>query len=399
MSAGGHNPSDWQKRIHEIIFEADTPAGRRFDMLLIIFILLSVFAMWWESTPGTSPATKAALKQAEWAFTLVFTVEYFMRLWCVKSPRMYAFSFWGIIDLLAILPSYLSLFIPGAEYMLLIRSVRVLRIFRVLGMNSHVSGLNTIVEALVRNSKKIFVFLIAILVLVSIFGAVMFFIEGQPVRVENPNTLTKGQLIWVGDPPPRQEAQVTQVGAEEITVTPIGGTARALAPDETVYRPFNDQFESIPKSVYWAIVTLTTVGYGDISPITPAGRTVAALVMILGYSILGVAIGGIVSTEMSETGKSGVLERECSNCNAQGHAFDARRCFVCGDELPKTANIKHALNTARSCINCGAEGHRLDAQRCHRCGDELGEQEIDSYKQLFELDVESDDSSTDEDKA
>lgn len=400
MSAGGHNPSDLQKRIHEIIFEADTPAGRRFDLLLIIFILLSVFAMWWETTPGISPGTKTALHKAEWAFTIVFTIEYVMRLWCVKSPRMYAFSFWGIIDLLAILPSYLSLFIPGAEYMLLIRSVRVLRIFRVLGMNSHVSGLNTIVEALVRNSKKIFVFLIAILVLVSIFGAVMFFIEGQPVRVENPATLSQGQLVWTGESVARQEAMVTQVASGVVTIEPIGGTARTLEPDEPVYRPFNDQFESIPKSVYWAIVTLTTVGYGDISPITPAGRTVAALVMILGYSILGVAIGGIVSTEMSESGKLGNIERECGNCNAQGHAFDARRCYVCGHELPKTANIKHALNTARSCINCGAEGHRLDAQRCHRCGDELGEQEIESYKQLFEMDVESDDSErSDKDQA
>ena len=190
MSGGGNEPTDLQKRVHEIIFEADTPAGKRFDVFLIICILLSVGATMIETIPGIHPKERDLLNNLEWAFTIGFTLEYFVRLWCVKSPRMYATSFWGVVDLLAILPSYLGLVLQGAEVMLMIRFVRVLRVFRILGMNSYVTGLNKIAEALKRNSKKISVFLTAILILVTIFGSLMFAIEGQPVKVDK-------SLKWV----------------------------------------------------------------------------------------------------------------------------------------------------------------------------------------------------------
>ena len=392
MSGGGNEPTDLQKRVHEIIFEADTPAGKQFDVLLIICILLSVGAMMIETIPGIHPGQRALLDQLEWAFTIGFTLEYVVRLWCVKSPRMYATSFWGVVDLLAILPSYLGLFFHGAEIMLVLRFVRVLRVFRILGMSSYVSGLNKIAEALKRNSKKISVFLTAILVLVTIFGSLMFAIEGQPVEVVDRHSLQTGDRIWVGTHPDLQDGSVESVRNHEVLVKLPGDQPRPLAEDEQVYRPFNIQFESIPKGVYWAIVTLTTVGYGDISPITPQGQFVAAMVMILGYSILGVAIGGIVSTEVAEAGPEGqLLEQECRECHSKGHAYGASRCYVCGNELPPPGEGKQAINTARSCINCGAEGHRLDAQFCHSCGDPLDAAGIDAYKELFTMDLESED--------
>lgn len=390
MSEGGNEPTNLQRRVHEIIFEADTPAGKRFDVWLIICILLSVGAMMIETIPGIKPGQRVLLDTLEWTFTIGFTLEYIVRLWCVKSPRMYAASFWGVVDLLAILPSYLGLFFHGAEIMLMFRFVRVLRVFRILGMNSYVSGLNKIAEALKRNSKKISVFLSAILVLVTIFGSLMFAIEGQPVEVEDTQSLQRGERIWIGNLPDLQDGKVVEVGHSDVIVQLPGEQPRPLVEGERVHRPFNKQFESIPKGVYWAIVTLTTVGYGDISPITPQGQFVAAMVMILGYSILGVAIGGIVSTEMAETGPAGhLLEQECRECHAKGHAYGASRCYVCGTELPPPGTGQQAINTARNCINCGSEGHRLDAQFCHNCGDPLDAAGIDAYKELFSMDLQS----------
>ena len=371
MSGGGNEPTDLQKRVHEIIFEADTPAGKRFDVFLIICILLSVGATMIETIPGIHPKERDLLNNLEWAFTIGFTLEYFVRLWCVKSPRMYATSFWGVVDLLAILPSYLGLVLQGAEVMLMIRFVRVLRVFRILGMNSYVTGLNKIAEALKRNSKKISVFLTAILI-------------RQELKVDD--------RIWIGKYPDSKDARVTSASEVEVMVRLSGEIeAKLLSDDKEVYRPFNEQFDSIPKGVYWAIVTLTTVGYGDISPITPQGQFIAAMVMILGYSILGVAIGGIVSTEMSSAGEQqDPFEIKCLECNAKGHAYGARRCYVCGAELPIPGGDKRAINTARSCINCGAEGHRLEAQFCHNCGEPLDAAGVDAYKELFSMDLESD---------
>ena len=225
-----------------------------------------------------------------------------------------------------------------------------------------------------------------------VFGSLMFVIEGQPVKVEDRQELKVDDRIWIGKYPDSKDARVTKASEIEVMITLSDESEAKLLPDdEEIYRPLNDQFDSIPKGVYWAIVTLTTVGYGDISPITPQGQFIAAMVMILGYSILGVAIGGIVSTEMSEAGtQTNLSEIKCLECNAKGHAYGARRCYVCGAELPVHGGDQRDINTARSCINCGAEGHRLEAQFCHNCGEPLDAAGVDAYKELFSMDLDSD---------
>ena len=395
MSEGGNNQSELQRRVHEVIFEADTPAGKTFDVFLIVCILLSVLAVMVDTVPSITPSQSNLLHKVEWGFTIFFTVEYLLRLWCVKSPKMYATSFFGVIDVVAILPTYLALLFPGAEYMLMIRFLRVLRVFRVLGMNSYVQGSTMIWRSLVRTRAKIVVFLTAILILVTIFGAAMYTIEGRLVKINDPTApaLIVGQRVDLErEKGTSIKARVTTIKEDSVTLTlPDGSSETVPADDPTVTRPFNYKFESIPKSVYWAIVTLTTVGYGDIKPITPFGQGLAALVMIMGYSILGLCIGVIVATEIADGSKNGDPDkRECGDCGASGHKFDAKRCYVCGHTLMSVQDsVPHTLNTTRSCINCGAEGHRLDAQHCHKCGDQLDEAGVDAYKQLFEVDVET----------
>ena len=393
MSEGGNSQSELQRRVHEVIFEADTPAGKTFDVFLIVCILLSVLAVVVDTVPSITPSQSNLLHKAEWGFTIFFTVEYLLRLWCVKSPKMYATSFFGVIDVVAILPTYLALLFPGAEYMLMIRFLRVLRVFRVLGMNSYVQGSTMIWRSLVRTRAKIVVFLTAILILVTIFGAAMYTIEGRQVKINDPSApaLIVGQRVDL-EQGTSTKARVTAIESDSITLSLPDGNSKTVSTDDpTITRPFNYKFESIPKSVYWAIVTLTTVGYGDISPITPFGQAMAAMVMIMGYSILGLCIGVIVATEIAGSSKPGDPdERECEDCGASGHKFDARRCYVCGHTLMSVQDsAPHTLNTTRSCINCGAEGHRLDAQHCHKCGDQLDEAGVDAYKQLFEVDVET----------
>ena len=395
MSEGGNSQSELQRRVHEVIFEADTPAGKTFDVFLIVCIFLSVLAVVVDTVPSITHTQSNLLHKAEWGFTIFFTVEYLLRLWCVKSPKMYATSFFGVIDVVAILPTYLALLFPGAEYMLMIRFLRVLRVFRVLGMNSYVQGSTMIWRSLVRSRAKIVVFLTAILILVTIFGAAMYTIEGRQVKIDDPTApaLIVGQRVDLeqekGTP---IKARITAIESDSITLSLPDGNSKTVSTDDpTITRPFNYKFESIPKSIYWAIVTLTTVGYGDIRPITPFGQGLAAMVMIMGYSILGLCIGVIVATEIAGSSKPGDPdERECEDCGASGHKFDARRCYVCGHALMAVQDSSpHTLNTTRSCINCGAEGHRLDAQHCHKCGDQLDEAGVDAYKQLFEVDVET----------
>ncbi len=400
MSEGGNIQSELQRRVHEVIFEADTPAGKTFDVFLIICILLSVAAVMVDTVPSITPAQSNVLHKAEWAFTVFFTIEYILRLWCVKSPRMYATSFFGIIDVIAILPTYLALILPGAEYMLMIRFLRVLRVFRVLGMTSHVQGSTMIWRALVRSRAKITVFFTAILILVSIFGAAMYSIEGRHVKVENPADLRVGQRVEFGELNQRQKGKVTAVDeSASITLKLPNGTSETLPADnQTLTRPLNPKFDSIPKSVYWAIVTLTTVGYGEIRPETPLGQSLAAMVMVMGYSILGLCIGVIVATEIADGSKATDPDhRDCEDCGATGHKFDARRCYVCGHSLKTIKDAtQNNFNTTRSCVNCGAEGHRLDAQHCHKCGDQLDEAGVDAYKQLFEVDVEDEEQEKEE---
>ena len=231
--------SSWRARLHEIIFEADTPLGKAFDIGLILCIILSVIAVMLDSVAAIRAEYGGLLLAVEWGFTILFTIEYVLRLTCIGRPWKYATSFFGIVDLLAIIPTYLSVILPGTHYLLVIRILRVLRIFRVLKIVQYLSEANLLLTALKASRRKITVFLFAVLTLVIIFGSLMYIIEDE-----------------------------------------------------------SHGFTSIPRSMYWAIVTLTTVGYGDISPKTSVGQAIAAVVMILGYSIIAVPTG-IVTVELS----------------------------------------------------------------------------------------------------
>ena len=262
----------WKDNLHEIIFEADTPAGKVFDISLIITILLSVLVVMLESISIVRAEYEYELHVIEWIFTIIFTVEYILRLICLHRPMKYASSFFGVVDLLAVIPTYLSLLFPGTQYLLVIRLLRILRVFRVLKLAQYLTEAGMLAQALRASSKKITIFLFTVLTLVVILGSLMYLIEGE-----------------------------------------------------------ENGFTSIPVSVYWAIVTLTTVGYGDISPQTPLGQTLAAMVMILGYAILAVPTG-IVSVELARA-DAAVSTQCCRYCSAEGHAHDAIFCKICGERL------------------------------------------------------------------
>ena len=262
----------WRHGIHEIVFEAETPAGRIFDITLICLILLSVAAVMLESVPGVRDVLGPELLIAEWFFTLLFTFEYVLRLMAVKRPIRYALSFYGLVDLLAIMPTYLSLFVPGTQYFLTIRILRLLRIFRILKLSEYTSESRIITSALKASRKKIFVFLVAILTIVTVVGSMMYVVEGE-----------------------------------------------------------ENGFTDIPTSIYWAIVTLTTVGYGDLSPKTPFGKFLASLVMIMGYGIIAVPTG-IVTAELTRAGKPASTQ-VCPECHAEPHDLDALHCKYCGAKL------------------------------------------------------------------
>lgn len=263
----------WRARLHEIIFEADTPAGKAFDLILIVSIVLSVFVVMVESVNHIQQRYGTALRAIEWFFTILFTVEYILRLLCVRRPLGYARSFFGVVDLLAILPTYISLLLPGTHYLLVIRTLRVLRIFRVLKLAQYLGAAQHLLRALYASRQKIAVFLFTVLTLVVIIGALMYVIESE-----------------------------------------VHG------------------FTSIPRSIYWAIVTLTTVGYGDIAPRTSVGQALAAVVMILGYGIIAVPTG-IVTVELQQMSSQPILTQVCPSCAAEGHDFDAVYCKYCGERL------------------------------------------------------------------
>ena len=266
----------WRGRLYRIIFEHDSPGGRAFDVALLAAIGLSVMAVMLESVPGVRARHGPALVAAEWAFTVLFTVEYALRLLCVRRPLRYAWSFYGFVDLLAVMPTYAALFVDGAQELLVIRALRLLRVFRVLKMGEYLVEAGVLKAALRRSRPKITVFLVTVLTLVLIVGALMHLIEG---------------------------------------------------PD--------NGFTSIPISVYWAIVTLTTVGYGDIAPRTAVGRLLASAVMIVGYGIIAVPTG-IVTAELVRGNQPLATRppRRCSACEAAGHDADANYCKYCGSNLP-----------------------------------------------------------------
>jgi voltage-gated potassium channel len=262
-------------RLHEIIFEADTRAGRLFDLALIWLILLSVATVILESVRHVRQQYGPLLYALEWLFTLLFTVEYVLRLLSVRHPLRYATSFFGVVDLLAIIPTYLSIILPGSQYLLVIRILRLLRVFRLLKLSEYVTEADILRRALHASSRKISVFLSAVLLLVVIIGALMYVVEGE-----------------------------------------------------------EHGFTSIPVSVYWAIVTLTTVGYGDISPRTPLGQILASVVMIIGYGIIAVPTG-IVSVELAHAVRDQQKgsRQSCPECSAEGHDPDALYCKYCGATL------------------------------------------------------------------
>lgn len=262
-----------RKKLHEVIFEAETPAGKTFDVILLWAIVLSIVAVLLESVTSIREQFGSVLRIIEWAFTFLFTAEYLVRIFCVHRPLKYMGSFFGIIDLLAILPSYLSLLFTGAHSLLVIRAIRLLRVFRVLKLMRYVSESGILLQALIASRVKITVFLGGILSVVLIMGSLMYLIEGA-----------------------------------------------------------DHGFTSIPRSVYWAIVTMTTVGYGDITPQTPIGQFLSAIIMILGYAIIAVPTG-IVSVELAQVERRQHNTVSCPGCTLEGHSPDAQYCRSCGIKL------------------------------------------------------------------
>ncbi|MEZ0482954.1 ion transporter [Fibrella aquatica] len=265
----------WRARLHEIIFEADTAAGKAFDIALIASILLSVVTVMLESVASIRASYGDLLTRIEWFFTILFTIEYLLRLLSVKQPFRYTTSFFGFVDILSLLPTYLSLLLPGTQYLFTIRILRLLRVFRILKLSEYLSEASTLMGALHASRRKISVFILTVMLLVVIIGSMMYIVEGE-----------------------------------------------------------EHGFDSIPTSIYWAIVTLTTVGYGDLSPQTPLGKALASLVMIMGYGIIAVPTG-IVTAEISQATMKfkQVTSQACPNCSQYGHDADATFCKYCGSRL------------------------------------------------------------------
>lgn len=259
-----------RNRLYIIIFGTDTPAGKLFDLILIYTIILSVIALMMESIVALSEQWGLAFLYAEWFFIVLFTGEYITRIYCSPSRWSYVRSFYGVIDLMSILPAYLSLIIPGANYLLMLRLFRILRVFRILKLMRYLAEANLLVRALFHARRKMFVFFVVVLVFATIFGSIMFLVEG-----------------------------------------PENG------------------FTSIPRSIYWTIVTITTVGYGDITPQTALGQIVASAAMLTGYSIIVVPTG-IVTAELSQEMQRERTLISCPNCGKSGHDADAEFCKRCG---------------------------------------------------------------------
>jgi voltage-gated potassium channel len=262
----------WTETLYRVIFGHDTRAGRAFDVALIVAILASVAAVAVDSIQPIRVQYRSELQAIEWGFTILFSVEYLLRMLCVRNRMKYATSFFGVIDLASILPTYLSLIIPGSQYLLVIRILRVLRVFRILKLVEYVGDADVLMVAIRESRRKIAIFIATVVTITVILGAFMYLIEGR----------TAG-------------------------------------------------FTSIPTSIYWTIVTITTVGYGDIAPVTPLGQLVATVVMLLGYAIVAVPTG-IVTVELGKVRQSGP-GRVCGRCGKDRHDRDARYCNQCGERV------------------------------------------------------------------
>lgn len=277
----------WKYKLHEIIYEADTPAGKLFDVILLIFIIASILLVMLESVASIDLKYHYWLNIGEWIVTILFTIEYIARVITVKKPLKYIFSFYGIIDLLSTLPKYLSLIFAGTHALVALRALRLLRVFRILKLARYLGASNQLSAAIKASRAKISVFLFAVIIVATIFGTIMYLVEGE-----------------------------------------------------------KNGFDNIPKSIYWSIVTLTTVGFGDIAPQTPLGQFIATIIMVLGYGIIAVPTG-IVSAEYTRSANN---EEEQKNKINKPNA------------LP--------LNT-QSCQNCLADNHKDKADYCYNCGHTL----------------------------
>lgn len=264
----------WQANLHKIIFESNTPGGKAFDIALLICILLSILIVMLDSSPALHLQYGRYFFIIEWCFTTLFTLEYLLRLIAVKRPLRYTFSFLGVIDLLALIPMYLSFVLAGAQSLLVLRVLRLLRIFRIFKLTHFLSEMSFLGTALKSSAKKISIFMLVVLAIVIILGSVMYLVESRETG-----------------------------------------------------------FTSIPDSIYWAIVTITTVGYGDISPVTPLGKFIASIIMLIGYGIIAVPTG-IITTEMALVARARKHGTEtCPGCGKEGHDADSVYCKYCGEKL------------------------------------------------------------------
>ncbi|MBW3533241.1 MULTISPECIES: ion transporter [Shewanella] len=273
MSENIESESPLKRQLRTIIFGTDTPAGRYFDIALMVCIVLSVGLVFLDTVEIFHREYGQLISVLEWVFTIIFTIEYGLRLYCANHPVLYARSFYGLVDLLSVLPSYLALLIPGANFTLVIRILRLFRIFRVLKLLRYLSEGNVLLRAMMQSSRKVFLFFFSVSLIVMVLSSVMYVVEG---------------------------------------------------PD--------NGFSSIPKSVYWTIVTITTVGYGDITPKTGLGQAIAAFTMLIGYSIIAIPTGILTAEISQEVGRHRDL-RSCNQCHKTGHDIDAMYCSRCGCEL------------------------------------------------------------------
>lgn len=267
---------NWRVKLHEIIYEADTPSGKIFDVVLLIVIIASIIFVMLESIESIDIKYHDFLYTAEWVVTILFSIEYIARIITVKKPSTYIFSFFGIIDLLSTIPMYLSFFLVGSQSLVALRALRLLRIFRILKLARYIGASTSLSRAIRLSRAKILVFMLFVLILCVILGTIMYLVESEQ----------------------------------------------------------DSGFTSIPRSIYWSIVTLTTVGYGDIAPATALGQFIASFIMLMGYAIIAVPTG-IVSAEMTKMGRRSVQTNTqcCSNCLTEKHRDDAEFCFKCGCNL------------------------------------------------------------------
>jgi voltage-gated potassium channel len=266
--------NNWQFRLHEIIYESNTPAGKAFDIGLLIAIFTSIAVVMLDSVQSIHLKYGNLFHTLEWVFTVLFSIEYFLRLICIKKPLQYVFSLLGVIDMIALIPSYLGFFFLGAQSLLVFRALRLLRVFRIFKLGHFLTEINFLTTALKGSVRKISIFLLTVLMLTVILGSIMYLVEQR-----------------------------------------------------------ENGFSNIPESIYWAIVTITTVGYGDISPVTPIGKFVASVVMLIGYSIIAVPTGILTHDLAMLARQKKELPESCPNCSREGHDLDAQFCKYCGASL------------------------------------------------------------------